>query len=99
MNQHWSYRAKPVDHNYRKCNSAYNGRSNDQGNGTGGINCSYEADLYMAENVRYSMGNICGCRVKGQRMDDSCTDHKARKKVIEEEIYETITSHKHDTSA
>ena len=89
MNQHWSYRAKPGDHNYRLCNGIPKGvmsKSKHQGNGTGGVNCSYEADLYMAENVRCAQGNICGCRVKGRRMDDSCMNHKAKKKVIEEKI-------------
>ena len=89
MNQHWSYRAKPGDHNYRLCNGIPKGvisKSKHQGNGTGGVNCSYEADLYMAENVRCAQGNICGCRRKGRRMDDSCMNHKAKKKVIEEKI-------------
>jgi hypothetical protein len=99
MNQHWSYRAKPGDHNYRLCNGIPKGvisKSKHQGNGTGGINCSYEADLYMAENVRCAQGNICGCRVKGRRMDDSCMNHKAKKKVIEEKIRsKTIEYHQH----
>ena len=79
----------PGVHNYRLCNGIPKGvisKSKHQGNGTGGINCSYEADLYMAENVRCAQGNICGCRVKGRRMDDSCMNHKAKKKVIEEKI-------------
>ena len=99
MNQHWSYRAKPGDHNYRLCNGIPKGvisKSKHQGNGTGGINCSYEADLYMAENVRCAQGNICGCRVKGRRMDDSCMNHKAKKKVIEEKIRsKTVEYHQH----
>mgnify|MGYP001580541015 CR=1 FL=1 len=99
MNQHWSYRAKPGDHNYRLCNGIPKGvfsKSKHQGNGTGGVNCSYEADLYMAENVRCAQGNICGCRVKGRRMDDSCMNHKAKKKVIEEKIRsKTVEYHQH----
>ena len=90
MNQHWNYRAKPGDHDYRLCNGAYNDSPRDQGDGTGGINCSYEADLYMAENVKCARGNICGCQRKGFPMDESCMAHKAKKKVIEEKFQKKV---------